>query len=180
MAQQRTRSRQPGGAEVDPIELLTTDHQKVKALFQEFEAAEAGEEKRRLFGQIKMELKVHSKIEEEIFYPAVHEIDSEIASEAVEEHNVVDWILAQMTRLSPDNEAYDAKFKTLRENVEHHMEEEETEMFAEARQALGSQLGELGALMMERKKKLMSQAEGRSRRGGSTSRTGSGRGRRAG
>jgi len=157
------------------VELLKSDHAKVKQLFAQFEAA--GEDEKRkgdLFKQIAQELKVHTTIEEEIFSPAVKKMDSEMALEAEEEHNIVDWVIAQMKKLSPGDENYDAKFTTLKENVEHHIEEEEKEMFPEAEEKLGSQIDALGKKMMERKEALMKRSSGtrssssRSRSGGST------------
>ena len=137
------------------VELLKSDHAKVKQLFAQFEAA--GEDEKRkgdIFKQIAQELKVHTTIEEEVFYPAVKKMDSDMALEAEEEHNIVDWIIAQMKKLSPGDENYDAKFTTLKENVEHHIEEEEKEMFPEAEEKLGKQIDALGKKMLERKEAL--------------------------
>jgi hemerythrin superfamily protein len=140
----------------NPVELLKSDHQKVKQLFAQFEAAGEDEtRKKALFNEIMRELQIHTKIEEEIFYPAVKKMDSEMAVEAVEEHNIVDWIISQMKKLSPGDEKYDAKFTTLKENVEHHIDEEEKEMFPEAERKLGGQMNALGKQMMERKEALM-------------------------
>jgi len=164
----------------DPVEMLKADHARVKQLFAQFESADE-EQKKELFAQIFKELQVHTKIEEEIFYPAVKKIDDESANEAVEEHNVVDFVLAGMKKLSPGDEAYDAKFTVLKENVEHHIEEEEKEMFPEAQEKIpGSQMSELAQKMAERKQKLMSAGSGsRSRSTPSTrSRSGSGRSRK--
>src|SRR4051812_29421171 len=93
---------------MNPVEMLKADHAKVKQLFAQFEAAE-GQAKEDIFKEIFKELQVHTKIEEEIFYPAVKKLDSESANEAVEEHNIVDFILGAMKKLSPDDEAYEAK-----------------------------------------------------------------------
>ena len=146
---------------MNPVEMLKADHQKVKQLFSQFESA-GEEQKPDIFKQIMKELQVHTKIEEEIFYPAVKKLESEMAAEAEEEHNIVDWIMGQMKKLKPDDERYDAKFTTLKENVEHHIEEEEKEMFPKAQEKLGSQMQSLGQQMMERKEALM-------KRGGSSS-----------
>jgi hemerythrin-like domain-containing protein len=140
----------------NPVELLKSDHRKVETLFSQFEAA--GEDKKRkseLFAEIARELSIHTKVEEEIFYPAVKKMDSEMALEAEEEHNIVDWVIAQMKKLSPGDENYDAKFTTLKENVQHHIEEEEKEMFPEAEQKLAGQLEALGKKIIERKEALM-------------------------
>jgi len=147
------------------VELLKSDHAKVKQLFAQFEAA--GEDEKRkgdIFKQIAQELKVHTTIEEEVFYPAVKKMDSDMALEAEEEHNIVDWIIAQMKKLSPGDENYDAKFTTLKENVEHHMKEEEEEMFPEAEEKLGKQIDTLGKKMLERKEALTKRAGSSPRR----------------
>jgi hemerythrin superfamily protein len=142
----------------NPVELLKADHRKVKQLFSQFESA-GEKEKAGIFAEIARELQVHTKVEEEIFYPAVKKMDSDMALEAEEEHNIVDWIIAQMKKLSPSDENYDAKFTTLKENVEHHIEEEEKEMFPEAEQKLPSkQMDDLGKKMMARKEALMKRA----------------------
>ena len=144
----------------NPVELLKADHRKVKQLFSQFESA--GEaQKADIFQQIAKELQVHTKVEEEIFYPAVKKMDSDMALEAAEEHNIVDWIIAQMKKLSPSDENYDAKFTTLKENVEHHIEEEEKEMFPEAEEKVpANQMAEIGKKMMARKEALMKRSTG--------------------
>src|SRR3954464_11159508 len=141
----------------NPVELLKADHRKVKQLFSQFESA-GEKEKAGIFAEIAKELSVHTKVEEEIFYPAVKKIDGDMALEAEEEHNIVDWIIAQMKKLSPGDENYDAKFTTLKENVEHHIKEEEEEMFPEAEQKLGKQIDTLGKKMLERKEALTKRA----------------------
>jgi hemerythrin superfamily protein len=165
---------------MDAVELLKADHQKVKQLFQQFESG-SDEQKEQVFREIVKELQIHTQVEEEVFYPAVHDIDSEMAAEAVEEHNIVDFIIGEMEKLSPEDEAYKAKFTTLKENIEHHIEEEEGEMFPEAKEKLPD-IDMLGQEMMELKQRLM---EGWSdggrrtsgRRGGSRSGSSSGRSR---
>jgi hypothetical protein len=162
---------------MNPVEMLKADHARVKKLFSQFEAAE-GDAKEDIFKQIFKELQVHTKIEEEIFYPAVKKIDKDGTNEAVEEHNIVDFILGAMKKLSPDDEAYDAKFTTLKENVEHHIEEEEGEMFPEAEKDIPAKtMTELGQKMAERKEKLMATAS-RSRSTSTRSRSSSSRSRK--
>ena len=141
----------------DPTMILTEDHNKVRDLFKRFESAK-GAEKQAVFAEIAMELEIHTKIEEEVFYPAVKRIPdlAEMVAEAVEEHDIVDFVLASMRKLSPDDERYDAKFKTLMENVEHHAEEEEKEMFPEASAKLPN-ANEIAARLVERKQELIEQ-----------------------
>jgi hemerythrin superfamily protein len=143
----------------------------VKGLFSQFESADE-DKKADIFNQIVKELQVHTKIEEEIFYPAVKKLDDDMALEAEEEHNIVDWIISQMKKLEPGDEHYDAKFTTLKENVEHHIEEEEKEMFPEAQEKVpAKQMEALGKQMMERKEALMKRGGSSTSRPRSTSRS---------
>lgn len=121
---------------MDAFELLKEDHRKVSTLFQEIESAPV-QTKRDLFEQLKSELDLHATIEETIFYPALENSEEarEITLEAYEEHKVVKDLLAELEGMTPDDE-WSAKLTVLRENVEHHVEEEEGELFRKARQAL--------------------------------------------
>jgi hemerythrin-like domain-containing protein len=107
-------------------------------------------------------LKVHTKLEEEIFYPAMREKGGELAdmiAEATEEHHVVDLLVAELEKLNSADEQYDAKFTVLMENVEHHVEEEEGQLFPKAGKALRGELDELGDEMSERKVQLKTEAK---------------------
>ena len=142
---------------MDAFELLKKDHEKVSGIFEKLEATtERGVKTREeLFTQLKNELDVHAKIEEEIFYPAIRDARDthEITLEAYEEHKVVKQLLSELEKLSKDDETWGAKFTVLKENVEHHVEEEEGEMFKGARKVLSSeQIEELGARMEAAKK----------------------------
>jgi len=149
---------------MDPIKLLKDDHQKVKKLFREFEAAgeKAYQKKGKIAGQIFEELEVHAAIEEEIFYPAVDaKADKEgkaVLKEAEEEHHVVHVLLGELKAMDVQDEYFVAKMTVLIENVEHHIEEEETEMLPDARKTLGADLERLGQEMEQRKKVLMAAA----------------------
>jgi hemerythrin-like domain-containing protein len=147
---------------VHPVELLKADHQKVKGLFRQFEGASDGREKRRIADQIFTELEVHTKIEEEIFYPTVQKMggseEKEIVAESLEEHHVVDVLIKELKKMSTTDDHYDAKMTVLIENVEHHIEEEETEMLPDAQAKLGNEAEELGKHMEERKHALMAAA----------------------
>ena len=139
----------------DAISLLKSDHEEVKKLFKEIEAEEDQE---AIFDQIKGALEVHATIEEEIFYPAVkkarsEEIKDEVR-EACEEHKQVKALLAAIAEISPDDGSYSAKIKVLKEDVEHHVEEEEGEMFPDARKYLRNKLEDLGAQMQARRDEL--------------------------
>jgi hypothetical protein len=141
---------------VNAITLLTTDHKKMKALLNELEATTGRGVKTReqLFAQIKGELMVHEAIEEEIFYPELksHPKAKDIVLEGLEEHHVVDLLMAELEGLAVDDESWGAKAIVMKENVEHHMEEEEGEMFAKARLVFDdAELQDLGARMLRRK-----------------------------
>jgi len=138
--------------------LLIQDHETVKKLFKQFEAAgdEAYKTKKEIFERIKTELAIHMDIEESIFYPTVkaqpsEELKDEIR-EADEEHHVAKLLIAEISRMKPEDEQYDAKVTVLKENIEHHVEEEEGELFPNAKKKLGKELLEqLGEEMEERK-----------------------------
>jgi hemerythrin superfamily protein len=144
---------------MDAIELLKADHKKVKGLFKDYEKTDNTREKKKIAGQVFHELEVHSKIEEEIFYPAYRkkadEEGKELTAEAVQEHHVVDVLIQEMKAMSSVDETFDAKFKVLTENVEHHIEEEEGEMFPDAKKTLGKDVETLGAKMEQRKQELL-------------------------
>jgi hemerythrin-like domain-containing protein len=144
---------------MNAISLLEEDHRKMKKLLSELESTtERGVKTREeLFATVKEELTVHETIEEEIFYPALkeHPKTKEITLEAYEEHHVVDMVMAEIEGVAYDDEKWGAKFKVMKENIEHHIEEEEKEMFKQARQALEeSQLEALGERMKARKDEL--------------------------
>jgi hemerythrin-like domain-containing protein len=151
-----------GGGEdtMDAIQLLKDDHQKMKKLLTELESTtERGVKTREeLFTKVKEELTVHEAIEEEIFYPALkeHPKAKEIVLEAYEEHGVVDMVMVEIEGLRFDDETWGAKFKVMKENIEHHIEEEEKEMFKQARQVFeAEELEALGERMTSRKQDLL-------------------------
>lgn len=145
----------------DAVALLKTDHAAVKVLFEKEGQLKKqdGEKKAGLFAQIKAALEVHATIEEEIFYPAVKKARSEHLKDEVregyEEHKQIKSLLAQISSITPADETYDMKIKVLKEDVEHHVKDEEGEMFPDARRFLGeSRLAELGAHLEARKQQL--------------------------
>jgi hypothetical protein len=149
---------------VNAIKMLKDDHQKVKKLFREFEAAgdRAYRKKQQIAERVFHELEVHSKLEEEIFYPAVQQRadkeGKELVLEGLEEHHVVDVLIGELRQMEPEADEYDAKFKVLTENVEHHIEEEEGEMLPDAEQTLGEEVERLGQQMEQRKQELLAAA----------------------
>jgi hemerythrin superfamily protein len=141
---------------MDALKLIKDDHEKMRKLLTELESTtERGVKTREeLYSTIKGELTVHEIIEEEIFYPALkdHPKAKDIVLEAYEEHHVVDTVMAELEATPVDDETWGAKAKVMKENVEHHMEEEEGEMFQKARQVFDKdELEELGTRMEQRK-----------------------------
>jgi hemerythrin superfamily protein len=146
---------------MDAIDMLKADHKKVKELFRKYEAAgdRAYQKKKSIAEEVFTEITVHSSLEEELFYPAVKELTDEdgkdLIAESVEEHHVVATLIEELKGLDPKDERYDAKFTVLMENIEHHIEEEEGELFPEAEEVLGDAIEEVGSQMKERKEQLM-------------------------
>jgi len=148
---------------MDAFNLLKADHRKVEELFSQLESA-SGQAKMRVFEQIKMELELHTHIEEKFFYPALEKPKQthELTLEAYEEHDVVKKLLQQMSRAKSATEEWEAQAKVLQENVEHHVEEEENELFPKAQAALSEEdieeLGEQMAAEKERKQRTASKS----------------------
>ncbi len=141
---------------MDAVSLLRDDHRKVKALLRELESTtERGVKTRtELFVRIKAELTVHEIIEEEIFYPTLkqHPKAKAIVLEGYEEHDVVNILLGELEALPVDDETWGPKAKVMIENIEHHIEEEEGDMFVKARQVFDrAELEQLGEAMAARK-----------------------------
>lgn len=118
---------------MDAFNLLKADHRKVEDLFKRLEQ-ERGKRKLTVFEQIKTELELHTHIEEKIFYPALEEAKEthDLALEAYEEHDVVKKLLKSLSRARTADDEWEAQSKVLQENVEHHVEEEENELFKKA------------------------------------------------
>lgn len=135
------RARKP--QDKDAIALLKEDHQRVRALLSELEdtTERASAKREELLATIEQELTIHTKIEEEIFYPAFRDAaekkdDKDLYYEALEEHHVVDLVLPEIKDTDTDSEEFGAKAKVLKDLVEHHAEEEETEMFPRAQKLM--------------------------------------------
>jgi hemerythrin superfamily protein len=138
-------------------QLLKKQHREVEALFKQVEGTDDTRSRRRLMGEIEEKLKLHTSIEEEIFYPAVKELEAkvkkakEMVMEAFEEHHVVDLVLAELPKVDPAADTFEAKMTVLKELVEHHVEEEEEEMFPMAEKRFGAERSRELAEQMEQR-----------------------------
>lgn len=146
----------------DAIALLKADHRKVEDLFEQFEKTSSATKKERIAQEICNELKIHTMIEEEIFYPAFRgKIEDDTLDEAFVEHDGAKVLVNDIAAASPDAEFYDAKVKVLSEEIKHHVHEEEMPsegMFAQCRKT-DVDLVALRDAMLARKEELQSQAE---------------------
>jgi iron-sulfur cluster repair protein YtfE (RIC family) len=148
---------------MNAFDLLKEDHKKVADILEKLEptSERALKTREELFTKLDSELEVHAAIEEQIFYPALKEADEtrDIILEAFEEHRIVKQFLKELGSMPKDSEVWTAKLTVLKENIEHHVEEEEGEMFKKARKVLtDEQAEELGARMEAAKKKLSATA----------------------
>lgn len=140
--------------ENDAISMLKQDHDNVQMLFDQFDKAERKAERQKIVKQALEELRIHSTLEEEIFYPAVREqLKNGVMKEADEEHHVAKVLIAELDTISSNNDHYDAKFTVLAENVRHHIKEEENQMLPKARD-LKIDFHALGEKMDRRKQEL--------------------------
>jgi hemerythrin-like domain-containing protein len=145
---------------MDALTLLRRDHDSVKTLLRELEPTTERATKTRteLFGRLKSALTIHEIIEEEIFYPTLkqHPKARDIVLEGYEEHGVVDSLMGELDTLSVEDETWGAKAKVMIENIEHHIAEEEGEMFDKARQVFErDELEQLGRAMEARRTQAM-------------------------
>jgi hemerythrin superfamily protein len=145
----------------DAIALLIADHRKVKDLFEQYEnlGDRSKANKKKVAAQICLELTIHTHIEEEIFYPAIRGPigDGDLMDEALVEHAGAKDLIAQISEMDPGEDLYDAKVKVLSEQIDHHVGEEEDEMFPKVRKTKVD-LVALGQRMAERKEELMATA----------------------
>ncbi len=156
-----------GNALIDGIELLIRDHKEVKTLFKQYDELVEGnsnvDERERLAEKICVKLRAHTSVEEELFYPAARDalaVDAELVDEAEVEHASAKELIAQIQSSSATNDRlFDAKVKVLGEYVDHHVREEEGEMFPKVKES-GLDLGVLGQQMAERKEELLKQLGG--------------------
>ena len=139
--------------QLDALALLKKDHVLVKDLLRKMDEEEDTDQLKSMFEQLVDELGIHERIEEEIFYPALQKLPKarEDVLESFEEHHLVDEIVTEMD-VETDDEKWKAKFTVMKENIEHHIEDEEEKLFPKAEELLGEKkLGELGAQMADLK-----------------------------
>ena len=141
---------------MNAIELLKQDHQEAAGMMDELETADKGSMNatRDTFRRLRDALTLHTQIEEQVFYPALeqHEETRDMIGEAHSEHDEVKQMLAEMSAMTPGNDEFMDKLTELRDSIEHHVEEEENEMFPKAEQILGeSRLQEMGRQMEQMK-----------------------------
>ena len=141
------------------LDLLKEDHRRVEKMLEQLSKTSEDDVARRqeLYGQLADDMQAHEIIEEEILYPALkdHPKAREVVLEGYEEHHVVDNIMSELNDVPFDDETWAAKFAVMKENIEHHIEEEEEDMFEKAEDIFDdAELGRLGEKMAERKKEL--------------------------
>ncbi len=154
-ASRRRRTRDP-----EAIRLLKQDHREVEGMFDDYEQLEDDAEKLALARKITLALKVHTQVEEEIFYPSERgEVEDDLLDEALVEHAGAKELIAQIEAMQPGEDLYDAKVKVLSEYIKHHVREEETRMFPEAKKS-DLDLDAIGRRMAARKQELMAKLGG--------------------
>ena len=145
---------------MNAIELITSDHERFRALFRDFHKAEAGSDRQAAIArEVLPMLDAHSRMEEEIFYPALRNSGDEKAqartAESYEEHRLQDALVTELMMMTPGTESFVAKFKVLSENTELHMKAEERETLPLAERVLGDQLDRLGEQMAARREQVL-------------------------
>jgi hemerythrin superfamily protein len=136
---------------IKPTQLLKKQHREVEQLFKRIEKSDDGGERRRLLDELTRNLELHMQIEEELFYPAIRSLDTKKATgmtlEAYEEHAVVKLVAREIPKVDPEDERFHAKMTVFQELIEHHVEEEEKEMFKLAEKLDDEQLETLAERM---------------------------------
>ena len=140
---------------MDALDLLIADHNRFRGLFARFQAAQEAADAPGMSGladAIFADLEVHTTLEEQVFYPAVHDLNDELAAEVdegVEEHHVADVLMAEVRELEPGEDKWIAKLTVLIESTEHHIDEEEEELFPDVRSACDASTREEWGARME-------------------------------
>jgi hemerythrin superfamily protein len=157
-----------GPQHMNAIQLLKKDHKKVKDLFKKYEELEEeSTEREKICREVLNDLDTHTRVEEEIFYPAVADLSDEkpqkLVREAIEEHAVAKELVHELMEMDVDDPQYDAKMQVLMENVKHHIREEEGEMFPAVQRKIDND--RLGEEMLEMKERIEGGIESDKRRG---------------
>jgi len=153
------RTRRTGRRDPLAVTLLKKDHREVEGWFDEYEQLEAEADKLELFKKIALALKVHTRIEEEIFYPAERgDVEDDLLDEAYVEHDGAKKLIAEIEAMQPSDDFYDAKVKVLGEYIKHHVKEEEQPggVFAQAKRG-DEDLEAMGERLKARKAELMAE-----------------------
>lgn len=150
----RNVHRAPGSL-VDAVQLLEDDHAIVRDLAQAFDDATSSPDRRLIGHQLLTALEIHAAVEETIFYPAMAPSDPDLVAEAVGEHRVVKHLVAELRTLALGDDEFANRLRQIVEEVEHHVDEEEKEMFPKARAALSNELQDLGLKIQVLKQQLM-------------------------
>jgi len=148
---------------MDCFTLLKQDHDEVRQLFKKCESQGAKEGAKKMFQELARNIAVHSKLEETLFYPRLEneKAVSDLIEEAYEEHHAVEELLAEMASMSPQDEAWAEKLEELKQNVEHHVKEEEGELFPKAAKIIDKdEAADLGQTMADEKKDMMKGSHG--------------------
>lgn len=147
---------------MDPVQMLIDDHQKVRTLYRQYQQATDSQQKHGVARQILMELEAHSNIEEQVFYPAVEQQGNaqlkQVVHHSEEEHQKVDQMVAELKGMGSFSHEFDQKFTKLMQDVEHHVQEEESQMLPQARQILGADTQQLSQRMQQVKQQTLSSA----------------------
>jgi hemerythrin-like domain-containing protein len=143
----------------DAIEMLKADHRRVRALFQRYDETDDQAMRQGIVAELFVELELHTQLEETVFYPAfadeTNQEGQELVAASLEDHEDIDVLVEELRGLEADQEAFAAKFQVLRAKVEQHVQDEESQMFPQAEQALEEQLEELRDEMQEIKEHLL-------------------------
>jgi hemerythrin superfamily protein len=145
----------------DAVMLLEADHRHVEELFRQFEKAKDESQKHQLADKIFLQLRIHTQIEEEIFYPASREFlkDDEVVDKSIAEHQSIKAMIKQIKGMAPSDGSFEAKVSVLKETIEQHVKEEEEELFPQVRKT-DMDLKEIGQQLMTRKEELMAEPGG--------------------
>ena len=146
------------GQPKDAIAMLKADHRKVRKLFAEYEAARDRETRRSVATLVFVELETHAQLEENVFYPAVNEETDDgpkLVKESLEEHQTMKHLIQELRDMGSETKAFDVKFQELIRHVEHHVEEEEAEMFPLAGEELEEDMKDLRDEMQELKAQIL-------------------------